>query len=178
MSLDVTVYTVDESGLRHTVRGIDWKSLMEDWSARKPLDKEEHQRELRQIFKDHESWRTMAGPEAWRTEVYGSSEAEALGLTLLPTLAHANIDVQGAELERLGWEIEMLCDNVSLFLKIIPLVVAPAPESLSDNIAFRFRNLESIPKVLSLLGRRVGTRSKHRPASGSPDSFLASCPSG
>ena len=40
------------------------------------------------------------------------------------------------------------------------------------------RYLESIPKVLSLLGRRVGTRSKHRPASGSPDSFLASCPSG
>lgn len=111
MSLDVTVYTIDEDGQRQTVRGIDWKTLMEGWHARRPLDKEEHRRELRQIFEDSESWRTIAGPEVWRTEVYGSTEARTLGLTLLPSLSHTNIDVQGAELDRLAWEIETLIDT-------------------------------------------------------------------
>ena len=142
MSLNVHVYTLLETGKHQTVRSIDYKSVMASWVERK-LSPEERTQEIVRLVKDTESWRTLAGPEDWRTQVYGSLEAKALGLSLLPSLAHRNIDVQGSELDRLAWEIDTLIQNVAL----LPSVAVPIIEQLSgtktlfDSMLSRFQNI-------------------------------------
>ncbi len=64
--------------------------------------KEERGRVIHQLLVESESWRTIAGPEVWRTMVYGSEIARSLGLTVLPSLSEGDIDVQGEELSKLG----------------------------------------------------------------------------
>ena len=113
---------------------------MASWRERK-LSKEDHHRELLQLLKDSETWRTVAGPEVWRTEVYGSPKAKALGLTLLPSLTRRNLNVQGTELDRLAWEIEALSRNVDLFDVVTPLVVASALRTQSEEMLLRFQNI-------------------------------------
>ncbi len=54
----------------------------------------------------------MAGPEAWRTEVWGSPLALSLGLTLLPSLAEHDIWAIGDDLNRLDQEISILFKTV------------------------------------------------------------------
>lgn len=94
----------------------------------------------RQWVRQVEGWRTAAGPEVWRTTVYGSEEAHSLGLTLLPSLAEGDIDVQGEELNRLGEEINLLIQNVALFAAIPPPLVRALKEE-RDEILARFTNI-------------------------------------
>jgi len=139
MSLSVTIYTFDEEGKRHRVREINWRNIHKEWQGRKLLP-EEISRESRRLLAESESWRTVAGPEVWRTTVYGSDEARSLGLTLLPSLSHSNINVQGEDLDRLGKEINLLIQNVALFAAIPPPLVR-ALENESDEILARFTNI-------------------------------------
>ncbi|MFY0532165.1 hypothetical protein [Nannocystis pusilla] len=53
----------------------------------------------------------LAGPERWRSKVYGSDTARALGLTLLPTLISQDIYAEGDELDVLEREVEVLLGN-------------------------------------------------------------------
>lgn len=139
MSLDVRVYTFDEKGQRQQVRGIDWRSIQKEWQGQMP-SKEERDRVVHQLLAESESWRTAAGPEVWRTTVYGSQEARSLGLTLLPSLAEGDIDVQGEELDRLGEEINLLIQNVALFAAIPPPLVRALKDE-RDEILARFTNI-------------------------------------
>ena len=50
----------------------------------------------------------LGGFECWRTEVYGSAVAKALGLRLLPSLTSTDIYAEGEDLDRLRQEAEML----------------------------------------------------------------------
>lgn len=54
----------------------------------------------------------MAGPEAWRTLVWGSPFARSLGLTLLPSLAEDDIWAIDDGLDRLDQEVSTLFENV------------------------------------------------------------------
>ena len=139
MSLEVRVYTLDEDGQRQTVRGIDMMKIQKEWQAR-GASSEEITLRIRQLFAENEVWRNVAGPEVWRTTVYGSDEARSLGLTLLPTLAKHDIDVRGEELNRLGVEINLLIQNVALFAAIPPPLVRALKEE-RDEILARFANI-------------------------------------
>ncbi len=139
MSLDVRVYTIDEDGQRRTVRGLDLMNIHKEWLAQE-VSSEEITLRTRQLLAENEVWRNLAGPEVWRTQVYGSQEARSLGLMLLPTLAKHDINVQGEELNRLGEEINILIQNVALFAAIPPPLVR-ALEDESDEILARFTNI-------------------------------------
>ena len=139
MSLEVSVYTIDEDGQRRTVRGLDLMKIQKEWLAQE-VSSEEITLRFRQLLAENEVWRNLAGPEVWRTTVYGSDEARSLGLTLLPSLSHSNIDVQGEDLDRLGKEINLLIQNVALFAAIPPPLVR-ALENESDEILARFTNI-------------------------------------
>ena len=140
MSLDVRVYTFDEEGQRQRVRGIDWRSIQKEWQGR-TLSKEERDRAVHQLLVESESWRTIAGPEVWRTKVYGSQEARSLVLTLLPSLSEGDIDVQGEELNRLGEGINLLIQNVALFAAISPPTLAPSLKEVNEGMLFCFTNI-------------------------------------
>ncbi len=140
MSLDVRIYTFDEKGQRQQVRGINWKAVYQDWRDRK-LSREEIDRDVHRLLVESESWRQVAGPEVWRTQVYGSQEARSLGLTLLPSLSQGDIDVQGEELERLGEEINILIQNVALFAETPPPILVPSLKEESDGMLFCFINI-------------------------------------
>ena len=141
MSLNITIYTFSLTGQRQTVRGVDWKSVIENWSVHKP-SKEERNQEIDQLLRDSQVWRTIAGPEVWRTEVYGSPEAKTLGLTLLPSLSQRNLDVQGAELDRLAWEIEILIQNMAVFVAITPPIIDQMTKTpQNDGMLSRFQNI-------------------------------------
>lgn len=139
MSLEVRVYTLDEDGHRRTVRGLDLMKIQKEWQAQ-GTSSEEITLRIRQLFAENEVWRNVAGPEVWRTTVYGSYEARSLGLTLLPTLAKHDINVQGEELNRLGEEINILIQNVVLFAAIPPPLVRAMNEE-RDEILARFANI-------------------------------------
>ena len=68
-----------------------------------------------------EASRELAGPEAWRTAVYGCDVARQLGATLLPSLADGNVSVEGDDIDRLEREVDLpegaiaeLCPEPSL----------------------------------------------------------------
>jgi len=63
------------------------------------------------VFDDEEG-QEHAGFEACRTKLWGSPAAIALGLTLLPTLAHGDLYAEGTEMERLEREISVVLDNL------------------------------------------------------------------
>jgi len=154
MSLEVRVYTIDEDGQRRTVRGLDLMKIQKLWLAQE-VSSEEITLRTRQLLAENEVWRNLAGPEVWRTQVYGSQEARSLGLTLLPTLAKHDIDVQGEELNRLGEEINVLIQNVAMFTALVAPLVIPSPESESDRMLFRFTNIANAVNEAKELGGGV-----------------------
>jgi hypothetical protein len=54
----------------------------------------------------------LAGFESTRLSFYASEHARSLGLSLLPTLAHANIHASGDELELLERDVRLLLDSL------------------------------------------------------------------
>ena len=57
----------------------------------------------------------LAGFESFRTTFYGSQTARNFGLRLLPSLAEADLYVEGRELASLREEAELVLQNINLF---------------------------------------------------------------
>jgi hypothetical protein len=57
----------------------------------------------------------LAGFEVWRKALYGSDDAVGLGLTLLPTLRHADILATGEDINKLKKEAKCVMDHAALF---------------------------------------------------------------
>jgi hypothetical protein len=57
----------------------------------------------------------LAGFESTRQTFWGSDTTKALGLLLLPMLASADIWAEGADLDLLETEIDILCSHLDLF---------------------------------------------------------------
>jgi hypothetical protein len=75
----------------------------------------------------------LAGFEIWRKELYGSDDALRLGLTLLPTLRAADIQVTGDDIKRLKREAECIANHAELFASRIG-VEASAIQFRAENI--------------------------------------------
>jgi hypothetical protein len=58
-----------------------------------------------------------AGAEVWRTAVWGSKEVRALGLRILPSLAAGNINAEGADLDVLEQELNVLREHIPKLYK-------------------------------------------------------------
>jgi len=99
----------------------------------------------------------LAGFETWRQQVYGSSIAQTLGLTLLASLArNEDVYADGADLDRLKSETDALLENVRAIApgghdrRGDPLTSAfvlragvqlPDAEDLESTIRFRLENI-------------------------------------
>ncbi len=70
---------------------------------------------------DSEMGDSLAGSESTRTELWGSEIINSLGLKLLPTLTHKNIEVEGSEMLELEAEVNTVQDNVALIASNAPI---------------------------------------------------------
>ena len=89
----------------------------------------------------------LAGPESWRTVLWGAASVRQLGLTLLPSLAGADIYASGDELTRLNSEVETIL-QYAWFL-------ADATGIEQDAIAFRAGNIRAAYERASAEGGGV-----------------------
>ena len=64
----------------------------------------------------------IAGPEAWRNEVWGSEAALRRGATLLTRLKHEDLYVEHAQLSVLQAECKSLLDQAALFAADVGIV--------------------------------------------------------
>ena len=147
MSLGVHVYYLDEAGQEQGLRSFDHKTVMEGWKAQ-GLSPTEMTTEISRLLREHEHWRTLAGAEKWRTEMYGSPAARSLGLTLLPSLAEKDIYAEGEDLDVLGREIETLIQNIALMV--------PDRQDQRESVLFYFGNIaNAVVEAKALNGRVV-----------------------
>lgn len=116
MSLSVNVYHKDEAGrMTGPLKPYPWKGKRPsddpEFTARFKAMSLEQQLDL-MLGPRSERGKDLAGPEAWRTEVWGSSLAHSLGLTLLPSLAKRDIWATGDALDHLDREVSILFEHL------------------------------------------------------------------
>ncbi len=75
----------------------------------------------------------LAGFEIWRGQVWGSSVAKNLGLTILPSLTRMDVFAEASELDTLEQELGLLEKNLS--------VLAAHAKTLEETILFRIKNI-------------------------------------
>lgn len=75
----------------------------------------------------------LAGFERWRTAVWGSGAARALGLVMLPRLACEDLYVEGPELGDLQAEVELIIDHAHA-------IVGPERNAI-EQLVFRAHNI-------------------------------------
>ncbi|MBA3870739.1 MAG: hypothetical protein H0X30_16490 [Anaerolineae bacterium] len=63
----------------------------------------------------------LAGYEATRNELWGTEVISSLGLKLLPTLAYADLEVEGNQILELEAEVNAVQDNVVLIASNAPI---------------------------------------------------------
>lgn len=75
----------------------------------------------------------LAGFERWRTTVWGSGSARALGLVVLPRLACEDLYIEGPELVDLQAEVELIIDHARA-------IVGEEPSAI-EGLVFRAHNI-------------------------------------